>query len=282
MALLVVLAGCNAPAPTLDALFGRATIPPPRPGETLAELPAEPYYDDEGPTDRRAADDRAGLTPPGGRFERSSLASRPRSAASSSADADWRESAAEEEEEEPRRLRAASPDEAGPSARSGTSIRPRSTTLQTTSSPPSRVVRVRPASARITTAAADSVPARAASVRTRDNEDESDDEDELESNRPARRVTPLSDRYGFDADYRWLRGRLEHFRSTNRWKLRYIPIDGQTDEFGGSVVLEDSPLLEDHQSGDFVQVRGELVGDGIDAQSYAPRYRADRIDPAGQ
>ncbi|HEV7224059.1 MAG TPA: hypothetical protein VGN42_15225, partial [Pirellulales bacterium] len=49
-----------------------------------------------------------------------------------------------------------------------------------------------------------------------------------------------ADRYGYSADYHALRGQLEYSLAERRWKLRYIPIDGDTDPHGGSVVLVDN------------------------------------------
>ena len=65
--------------------------------------------------------------------------------------------------------------------------------------------------------------------------------------------------YAFAPDYAWLRGRLEYSQSLAQWKLRYIPIDGKTDQFGGSVVLPNSPALEAFKPGDRVAVRGSLA-----------------------
>jgi hypothetical protein len=67
--------------------------------------------------------------------------------------------------------------------------------------------------------------------------------------------------YSYDPQYGWLRGKLEHSAAANRWKLRYIPIDGQTDEFGGSVVLSNPSLLKEFSPGQMVMVQGS-VGNG--------------------
>jgi hypothetical protein len=81
--------------------------------------------------------------------------------------------------------------------------------------------------------------------------------------------------YGHDPDYAWLKGKLEYSNIDRRWKLRYIPIDGQTDSHGGSVVLPDSPLLEGFESGDFIAVQGSLAGKA--SSGYAPNYDLSRI-----
>jgi hypothetical protein len=78
-------------------------------------------------------------------------------------------------------------------------------------------------------------------------------------------------RYAHDPDYRWLRGRLEHSQF-DRWKLRYIPIDGATDDFGGSVVLRSTPLLSGYERGDFVEIRGNLGQRTRDRGGFAPEF----------
>jgi hypothetical protein len=84
-------------------------------------------------------------------------------------------------------------------------------------------------------------------------------------------------RYGYDPQYGWLRGRLEYSQVDRRWKLRYIPIDGETDDFGGSVVLADTALLSGYERGQWVEVRGSLGETPTDDRSYAPIYRVSQI-----
>jgi hypothetical protein len=84
-------------------------------------------------------------------------------------------------------------------------------------------------------------------------------------------------RYGYDPQYRSLKGRLEFSESENRWKLRYIPIDGQTDQYGGSVVLGDSAELEGFRPGDFVSVEGAIGKKDPRSRGFAPDYQLQRI-----
>lgn len=84
-------------------------------------------------------------------------------------------------------------------------------------------------------------------------------------------------RYAYASDYGWLKGQLEYSLVDQRWKLRYIPIDGNTDSHGGSVVL-DGAVPAEFQAGDFVVVRGSLSGDAA-AGRFAPKYRFDSISP---
>lgn len=79
-------------------------------------------------------------------------------------------------------------------------------------------------------------------------------------------------RYGYDSQYGWLRGKLEYSPVKKRWKLRYIPIDGATDEYGGSVVLSDASVLGGCERGDFVEVRGQPAGREDGPTGVAPEY----------
>jgi hypothetical protein len=83
--------------------------------------------------------------------------------------------------------------------------------------------------------------------------------------------------YGFDGNYAWLHGQLEYSAATKVWKLRYVPIDGPTDRFGGSVVLADSDLLAGHKAGEFVAVKGQLDGRPGPQGSYSPLYRVSEV-----
>lgn len=72
---------------------------------------------------------------------------------------------------------------------------------------------------------------------------------------------PLADavaesRYDHSEDYGWLRGQLEYSPDKSRWRLRFIPIDGQADRFDGSVLL-DGELPGHYRPGDFVVVEGQ-------------------------
>jgi hypothetical protein len=81
----------------------------------------------------------------------------------------------------------------------------------------------------------------------------------------------------FATDYTWLRGQLDYSAVDRRWKLRYIPIDGETDRYGGSVVLVDSPRLAPFQRGQWVEVRGRLARPGREETGYAPPYEVTSI-----
>jgi hypothetical protein len=87
--------------------------------------------------------------------------------------------------------------------------------------------------------------------------------------------------YGYDPEYRWLRGKLEYSQIDRRWKLRYIPVDGSTDRFGGSVVLADPSVLTGFERGDFVELRGHL-GDPEPEKGFAPTYEVAQIRPLSE
>jgi hypothetical protein len=83
--------------------------------------------------------------------------------------------------------------------------------------------------------------------------------------------------YAFTPDYTSLSGRLEYSQASRQWKLRYIPIDGKTDKYGGSVVLPNSPEMAAYKPGDRVSVRGRLAG-GPPAGSFSPLYQLERVE----
>lgn len=83
-------------------------------------------------------------------------------------------------------------------------------------------------------------------------------------------------RYAYSPDYTQLKGQLEYSLAERRWKLRYIPIDGETDSHGGSVVLL-SPPPEGLQAGDFVSVTGRLAGKAATGE-FAPAYQCDQTE----
>jgi hypothetical protein len=91
----------------------------------------------------------------------------------------------------------------------------------------------------------------------------------------------LAGRYGYDPHYRWLKGRLEYSQIERRWKLRYIPIDGRTDEFGGSVVLSNPSALSGYERGEFVEVHGKLGPAPQDDPGYAPEFQIERVQRLG-
>jgi hypothetical protein len=78
--------------------------------------------------------------------------------------------------------------------------------------------------------------------------------------------------YSHHDNYSWVRGKLEYSSAARRWKLRYIPIDGQTDQYGGSMVLPNSPQLEQFRPGDMVTVEGAIGNSPAEHGSFSPLY----------
>ena len=92
------------------------------------------------------------------------------------------------------------------------------------------------------------------------------------------KVSPRSGvRYAFAPDHSWLKGKLEYLHAKQQWKLRYIPIDGETDEFGGSVVIADAAMLSNYKAGNFVKLEGSVNRSSLGPGKYAPDYRVARI-----
>jgi hypothetical protein len=85
--------------------------------------------------------------------------------------------------------------------------------------------------------------------------------------------------YGFDGNYVWLQGQLEYSQATKQWKLRYIPIDGPQDRYGGSVVLSATSALNGYKAGSFVSVKGQLDANRTTPQgSISPLYLVTSVD----
>ncbi len=83
--------------------------------------------------------------------------------------------------------------------------------------------------------------------------------------------------YGYDPQYRLLKGSLEYSQSTHQWRLRYIPSDGTTDNYGGSVVLADASKLAGLHPGDFVSVQGSIGAASASQGSFAPLYNVQQV-----
>lgn len=98
---------------------------------------------------------------------------------------------------------------------------------------------------------------------------------------PTEAFTPSSGHYGYDPTYAWLRGRLEYSQVDRRWKLRYIPIDGKTDQYGGSVVIANETALAGTERGEFVAVRGRVTQTN-NKHDFAPTYEVTTLERLGR
>jgi hypothetical protein len=112
---------------------------------------------------------------------------------------------------------------------------------------------------------------------TRANFEEDVKESSSSSRTPRRETIGSPGQYSQDANYRWLKGKLDYSRIEDRWKLRYIPIDGDTDDYGGSVILLGSRMLEGYKPGEYVTVYGTLGETDARGTGYAPTYKLDRV-----
>ena len=91
---------------------------------------------------------------------------------------------------------------------------------------------------------------------------------------------PRKSRYGHSKDYTSLRGQLEYSASNRVWKIRYIPIHGQQDAYGGEFVLSDPAKLEAFQSGDYVTIKGAIVAAGASTgNTGGPQYAPNQVAP---
>ena len=81
--------------------------------------------------------------------------------------------------------------------------------------------------------------------------------------------------YGYDPDYKTLRGKLEYSAATGRWKLIYLPPEGPIDEYGGTVVLPDPAQLNGFEAGQFVTAQGTFTPPA--SGSGAPMFAIQRI-----
>jgi hypothetical protein len=87
-----------------------------------------------------------------------------------------------------------------------------------------------------------------------------------------------SSNYGYDAQYSWVRGKLEYSQSARTWRLRYIPPDAASDNYGGSVILADATnRLASFQHGEFVVAYGTIGQSNIDKGSFAAMYNVSQI-----
>lgn len=76
---------------------------------------------------------------------------------------------------------------------------------------------------------------------------------------PVQQNPPRIARFGHAKDYTRLRGQLEYSAQDRVWKIRYIPIHGQQDAYGGQFILSDRSKLEAFQVGDYVTIEGAII-----------------------
>jgi hypothetical protein len=285
-------AGCKAPAPTVDPFLGRQTVIPPRPGEVVATLPDQSYY----PTSPAApATARQSLVPrvappPASPSPVSITRTGSPAAAQPPAGRPTPSAAAPAATPAAKPLRSASPEETPPAA-SGRSALVSPVAAGTLRGTPTRVAapilagQPTPAEPRrfvADPAASDLSAWRGTAVSPASHQTPATGSDAWSAAPGASRAgasgTDSRGKYSYDPAYQTLEGRLEYSAAARRWKLRYIPLDGQTDDYGGSVVLLETPLLDAFRPGDFVAVTGKVSGEESGSKAFSPFYQIERIE----
>jgi hypothetical protein len=79
-------------------------------------------------------------------------------------------------------------------------------------------------------------------------------------------------RYGVGPSQEWLRGELEYWPQTGEWSIKYMP-DGQVDQIGGRILIDNPQVLGHLPPGELVMVEGQVFGRQIDDATYRPAYR---------
>lgn len=95
--------------------------------------------------------------------------------------------------------------------------------------------------------------------------------------RPASESFSPAALYSYDPQYAWLRGRLEYSQIDHCWKLRYIPVDGVTDSFGGSVILTNTEALSGYERGNFVEIQGKLGSTNPENRTFSPTFEVQTV-----
>lgn len=95
---------------------------------------------------------------------------------------------------------------------------------------------------------------------------------------PSTAAMPSSSNYGYDSQYRWVKGKLEYSQTSRAWRLRYIPPDAANDNYGGSVILSDASKLGGLQNGEYVVAYGAIGPAAADNGSFAAMYHVTRVE----
>lgn len=299
LGMLTALGGCANRAPYApDPFFGRTAVLPPGTGAATPQPPGDPYYSSTGAAGVAPTTPPTLLSPP--------TSSTPASPSGSSAAPQWVPPSQTSPTGKPSGTTQPSPGVYGPPGGynyQGTdtrTARPEQVTgfIQPrpgTTSADTRSSSVIPASG-VTTASSARVidimdlPDKGTLTRTSAAQSgfrlvsATTDADAAphaaaRDNKSSRVAFTQLARYGYDRDYNWLKGKLEYSEVDRRWKLRYIPLDDDADQYGGSVVLAGRSLFDDFKPGDFVELRGRLVRGAASDWGYAPVYEVTAIKP---
>lgn len=80
------------------------------------------------------------------------------------------------------------------------------------------------------------------------------------------------ERFAVGPAQEWLRGQLEYWPESGQWSIRYMP-DGQVDQIGGRILIDNPQVLGNLSPGEFVAVEGQVFGRQVDDSFYQPVYR---------
>jgi hypothetical protein len=89
---------------------------------------------------------------------------------------------------------------------------------------------------------------------------------------------PVTDRFGHDANYRWLVGTLDYSQIQRAWLLRYVSYE-EDDRYGGCVTLVGPMSAAVLKKGKTVRVEGNLIDP--DSRHLRPAFQVEHIRPAG-
>src|SRR5690606_24245174 len=81
-----------------------------------------------------------------------------------------------------------------------------------------------------------------------------------------------NERFAVGPGQQWLRGQLEYWPENGQWSIRFMP-DGQVDQIGGRILIDNPQVLGNLPPGEFVMVEGQVFGRQIDSNFYQPVYR---------
>ncbi len=93
----------------------------------------------------------------------------------------------------------------------------------------------------------------------------------------AGRANAAVKRFGFDPQYRWLRGQLEYDPTSQQWQLRYLANEGQADQYGGRLHIANPIVLGNLQPGDHVQLQGRLDSRQSGPTTVVPVYTVSAV-----
>jgi hypothetical protein len=85
-------------------------------------------------------------------------------------------------------------------------------------------------------------------------------------------VADANAHFGVGPSQEWLRGQLEYWPQTGEWSIKYMP-DGQVDQIGGRILIDNPQVLGHLPPGELVMVEGQVFGRQVDDATYRPAYR---------